>query len=161
MTPPVSPVLMSSDRMDWATPDSLFKPLDAEFGFTLDAAASADNARCTSFLDAASDGLRADWSELAQSGSVWVNPPYGRQIGAWVDKAAAEYHVNGCSVVMLVPARPDTKWWNRSAVRAAEIRFLRGRVRFVGAESCAPFPSALLIFDRRYHRPCLNWMDTP
>ncbi len=156
---PVHPAVMSSDRMDWGTPDSLFDPLNAEFGFTLDAAASAANAKCPEFFDAQADGLSRNWREAAQEGCTWVNPPYGRSIGDWVGKALAEYH-QGARVVMLVPSRTDTRWW-QLAVQASEIRFLRGRVRFVGADGHAPFPSALLVFHADYHRPCYQWMDTP
>jgi len=155
----LSSSLLSSDRMDWATPDALFRALDGEFAFTLDAAASSQNTKCPAFFDEEANGLERNWADAAKGGCVWVNPPYGRAIGQWVAKGWEEY-TRGARVVMLVPARPDTRWWS-VATRAPQVRFIRGRVRFVGADAPAPFPSALVVFDLAYHRPCYDWMDSP
>jgi hypothetical protein len=87
------------------------------------------------------DGLRQRWI-----GTCWMNPPYGRTIGAWVKKAREE-SLKGAIVVGLVPARTDTSWWQHEVMQCREIRLLKGRLRFVGAASPAPFPSALTIFD--------------
>jgi len=131
---------LSSERHDWTTPDDFWRSLDAEFGFTLDVAASPANAKCARYYTASDDGLTQPWE-----GVVWCNPPYGKTIGRWVEKAwyAAQA---GATVVMLVPARTDTGWWNDWAVKASQIRFVRGRLRFGGARSNAPFPSAVLVF---------------
>lgn len=133
-------VHFSSKTDLWATPQDLFSALDAEFSFELDVCALPENAKCARFFSPAADGLKQDWR-----GRVWMNPPYGRQIGKWVEKAHASAQA-GATVVCLLPARTDTKWWHDFVMPAAEIRFLRGRVRFGTAKSGAPFPSAIVVF---------------
>lgn len=125
----------------WATPPDIFDPLHTEFRFGLDACASPENRKCRRFFDKAQDALTRDWS---RHGAVWCNPPYGREIGRWVAKAWHESQ-KGVTVVCLVAARTDTAWWHDYAMRG-EVRFLRGRIRFVGARHNAPFPSAIVIF---------------
>lgn len=132
-------VHFSSQTVEWATPQLLFDDLDAEFGFEADVCATPENAKCPKFFTKADDGLAERWS-----GVCWMNPPYGRQIGHWVRKAF-ESAQQGATVVCLVPARTDTKWWNRYCV-FGEIRFLEGRLKFGGAKHSAPFPSAIVIF---------------
>jgi phage N-6-adenine-methyltransferase len=127
----------SSDTDEWETPQDLFDELDEEFGFELDVCATAKNAKCKRFYN--ENGLDKKWS-----GICWMNPPYGDVIGDWVEKARLSA-VNGTIVVCLVPARVDTNWWWDNC-RYGEIRFLRGRLKFGGAESSAPFPSAVVIF---------------
>jgi len=140
--------MFSSARDDWETPDDLFTELNAEFGFTLDVCATKANAKCARFISPEQDALHMRWGR----GEVcWMNPPYGRQIGWWMDKACGEAAVGRNCVVCLVPARTDTYWWHTYAM-TGEIRFLRGRVRFKGAKSGAPFPSAVVIFDGRSGR---------
>ena len=131
----------SSDRMDWETPDDLFQALDAEFHFTLDVCATKDNAKCPRFFTPKDDGLTQSWANEV----CWMNPPYGREIAAWMRKALAESK-RGATVVCLVPSRTDTTWWHDCAMKATERRFIRGRIRFVGAAHSAPFPSALVVF---------------
>ena len=121
----------------WATPPWLFEELDREFGFTLDVCADAGNHKCERFYTAEQDGLAQIWE-----GVCWCNPPYGRQIGKWVAKAAQA----GCTVVMLLPARTDTAWFHDYVYGKAEIRFIRGRLRFSGAKVNAPFPSMIVVF---------------
>lgn len=139
---PIADALFSSEKSDWETPEWLFKQLDEEFDFGLDAAANSLNAKCDLYIGEQRNALTADWSGL---GTVWLNPPYGRHIGQWIEKAYRESQ-KGITVVVLVPARTDTAWWHDWAMRAQEIRFIRGRLKFVGAASSAPFPSAILIF---------------
>lgn len=79
------------------------------------------------------------------SGTVWCNPPYGREIGKWVKKAAEKT----CTVVMLLPARTDTAWFHDFIYGKAEIRFVRGRLKFGGCRNSAPFPSMVVIFRRK------------
>jgi site-specific DNA-methyltransferase (adenine-specific) len=130
-----------SDSAEWATPPTFFATLDREFGFTLDACATPANAKCLKYFTLAEDGLQQPWQ-----GIVWCNPPYGRTIGLWLQKALAEVECGHASVVVcLVPARPDTGWWNDYAARG-EIRFHRGRLKFGNARSGAPFPSAVVVF---------------
>lgn len=138
----IAEALYSSEKGDWETPDWLFEQLDKEFQFYIDAAADDRNHKCDVWISEDDDALQVDWSA---GGNVWLNPPYGRGIGQWIQKAYEESR-KGMTVVVLVPARTDTAWWHDWAMRAAEIRFIRGRLKFVGAASSAPFPSALLIF---------------
>jgi phage N-6-adenine-methyltransferase len=127
----------------WETPANLFKKVDEEFHFTLDVCALPENAKCKRFFSPDEDGLKQPWD-----GICWMNPPYGREIGKWMEKAFNESQ-KGVVVVCLVPARPDTEWWHRFALRG-EIRFLRGRLKFGKAKSGAPFPSAIIIFRQRW-----------
>ena len=133
--------MFSSKRDDWETPWELYRRLDEEFGFTLDACATPENAKCKRFFAPADDGLAQAWT-----GVVWCNPPYGREIGKWVAKAyEASRGGENATVVCLLPARTDTAWWHDYCAKG-EVRFLRGRVKFVGAKSSAPFPSSIVIF---------------
>ena len=110
----------------WATPPEVFVPLDAEFGFTLDPCATAANAKCANFFDEATDGLAQDWGQHA----VFLNPPYGREVYAWTRKAR-ESAEHGAIVVGLLPASTDRAWWHDDVVGHAEVRYIRGRVRFL------------------------------
>ena len=138
--------LFSSAKTDWCTPQALFDALDAEFGFTLDAAATERSAKCERFFTKAGNGLAQSWG----GGCVFCNPPYGREIGAWVKKAHAEAQ-SGLTIVLLLPARTDTAWFHEYLYGQAELRFLRGRVRFTdedgNAYSSAPFPSMVAVFN--------------
>jgi phage N-6-adenine-methyltransferase len=138
----IAPALFRSDNAEWETPRALFARLDREFAFTLDVCATRANHLCAAYFTPEQDGLRRRWT-----GACWMNPPYGRSIGLWVEKA----HTEGASdtiVVSLLPARTDTSWWHDHVMKAREIRLLRGRLTFVGATSPAPFPSAVVIFGR-------------
>jgi phage N-6-adenine-methyltransferase len=132
-------VHFSSASDNWATPQDLFDRLDAVHGFTLDVCASADNAKCARFYTKEQDGLAQEWT-----GTCWMNPPYGREIGRWMSKAVQSAR-SGAIVVCLVPARTDTAWWHDYAVQG-EIEFIRGRVKFGGHKNSAPFPSAIVVF---------------
>lgn len=139
--------LFSSKTSDWETPDWLFDELNEEFNFVWDAAANRDNAKLANHLNIANDSLATPWHEvpLAYQGAWWLNPPYGRRMGQWTKKALDESQ-HGLTVVVLVPSRTDTGWWHNHAMMASEIRLIRGRLRFKGAGSAAPFPSAILVF---------------
>lgn len=135
--------MRSSESGEWTTPRDLFDELDAEFHFDLDAASTDENALCARHYTKTQDGLRQPWS-----GAVWCNPPYGREIGKWVRKAATD-NEGGVSV-LLVPARTDTAWWHDWIVgHATEVRFIRGRLRFGDSKASAPFPSAVVVYDKR------------
>lgn len=125
-------------RPDWETPPELFAKIDAEFHFTIDAAANARNTKCDWFLE---DGLEQSWGRNI----VWLNPPYDATLAKWVAKASAEAK-EGATVVCLIPARTDTRWWHQYVEGKAEVRFIKGRIRFVGAPFNAPFPSCLVVF---------------
>lgn len=137
------PALFRSQKDTWETPPEIFERLDAEFHFELDVCALSENAKCKKYFTPDLDGLSREWT-----GTCWMNPPYGRAIGEWMKKAWEESK-RGATVVCLVPARTDTAWWHDFAMKG-EIRFLRKRVRFVNAQSCAPFPSAIVIFRKRW-----------
>lgn len=134
-------VMFSSKSDIWETPQGLFDKLNSEFGFTLDAAALPDNAKCPSYYTPKDDGLIKPWT-----GTIWCNPPYGRTVGDWVRKAY-ETSLNGVTVVMLLPARTDTKWFHDFIYGKAEVRFLRGRLKFGGSKNSAPFPSMIVVFN--------------
>ena len=131
--------LFSGASDNWATPQALFNELDSEFGFELDVCASASNAKCQKFFTKEDDGLSQNWS-----GVCWMNPPYGRKIIHWMQKAH-ESAKAGATVVCLVPSRTDTKWWHAHA-RFGEVRFIKGRLKFGDGKGTAPFPSAVVIF---------------
>lgn len=132
--------LVASGRTVYGTPPALFSELNLEFDFTLDPCSTHDNALCALHFTEAENGLLQPWAPHR----VFMNPPYGRNIGKWTAKAAAE-STRGALVVGLVPASTDTAWWH-DTTRGAEIRFPRGRLRFVGMASNAPFPSAIVIW---------------
>lgn len=134
-------VMFSSKTDMWATPQDFFDKLNDEFHFTLDAAAIAENAKCDKFFSPEEDGFSQDWK-----GTVWCNPPYCRQTGKWVKKAYEESRKNGCTVVMLLPCRPDTAYFHDYILGKAEIRFIRGRLKFGGSKNSAPFPSMVVVY---------------
>ena len=135
--------MMSSATDQWGTPSDLFKELDTEFNFTLDACASPWNYKVDNYYSEEDNGLEQPWT-----GVVWCNPPYGRAIRNWIQKGY-ESSVTGATVVMLIPARTDTTYWHDYVMRG-DIRFLKGRIKFVQpdgtAKDPAPFPSAVVIF---------------
>jgi phage N-6-adenine-methyltransferase len=134
--------IFTSRSEEWATPWPLFRLLDAEFHFSLDACATAENAKCAKFHTVAEDGLAQSWAGEV----VFCNPPYGRKIYAWVRKCYQEGALGAATVVLLIPARTDTPWWHEYIMpHASEIRFIRGRVNF-GGRSSATFPSVVVVF---------------
>ena len=137
-------VMFSSKSNDWETPADFYSQLDAEFGFTLDPCASQASAKCSSFYTADDDGLSKNW----EGQTVFMNPPYGRKIGNWIQKAYEEGEKGNTRVVALIPARTDTKYWHNYCMKATEIRFVKGRLKFGkgNAKNSAPFPSAVVIF---------------
>lgn len=123
-------VHFSSQRMDWKTPKAVYQTLNAEFAFNHDPCPP----------NYVIDGLSSEWGE-----SNYVNPPYGRELPKWVQKSYEE-SVKGKTVVMLIPSRTDTRWWHDYCMKADEIRFIKGRLKFDDQENPAPFPSAIVIF---------------
>lgn len=128
-----------SETVEWSTPQELFDALNAEFNFTLDVAASSENAKLSRFFDKETNGLKQSWD----GENVWCNPPYGRVIKDWVQKASEQR--NGLSV-LLIPSRTDTKWFHEYVYGKAEIRFIKGRLKFGGHKSAAPFPNMICIW---------------
>jgi site-specific DNA-methyltransferase (adenine-specific) len=133
--------LFSRRSDEWETPQEFFQELDKEFHFDLDACASDENHKCDMYYTAADNGLSKNWGGHA----VWCNPPYSN-VKAWVRKAYYEGHKPNTVVVVLVFSRTDTKWWWNYVQHKAEVRFVKGRIKFGGSENNAPFPSALIIY---------------
>ena len=131
--------LLSSDSDEWDTPQWLYDALHKEFGFTLDPCATDENSKCDNWYTMIENGLLRNWG----TDSVFMNPPYSN-IAAWIRKAYGSAQ-EGATVVCLIPARTDTRWWHEYCMKS-EIRFLRGRLKFGEAENSAPFPSAVVIF---------------
>lgn len=138
-------LMFSSATDEWSTPLDLFAALDAEFHFGLDVAATAQNAKTPLYYDRESDGLARPWLSADPAAAVWCNPPYGRQIGKWVQRGWEQAQEHGATIVMLLPARTDTQWFQSYCVKG-EVRFLPGRLRFGGAKNAAPFPSMIVVF---------------
>lgn len=139
------PATSPSQSIVWRTPDALYRALDLEFAFTIDAAADAGNSRCDRRFDRETDALGQPWS----GERVFLNPPYGRDLERWVEKARAEAQDNGALVVMVLPARTGNIWFHRHCLPHAEIRFIRGRLSYtIGGESSsrAPFDSMVVVF---------------
>lgn len=165
-------VLFSSDSTEWETPKALFDQLNSEFNFEIDVCATYENRKCNNWLghgpgNIFTDGLKHNWGNMV----CWMNPPYGEPefpcednckkkkcknrghhiteympgVNDWVKKAYEE-SLKGATVVCLLPARTDTKWFHNWVLGKAEIRFIKGRLKFVGAPSSAPFPSMLAIY---------------
>lgn len=138
-------VLFSSKSDEWETPRDFFAAIDSEFHFDLDACATKQNRKCLRFFTRDDDALTRSWS-----GNVWCNPPYSN-IAEWVKKASYEANMGGCEVVvLLIPARTDTRWFHEYLYNKpnVELRFIRGRLKFGGSKNSAPFPSMLAIFRR-------------
>jgi phage N-6-adenine-methyltransferase len=142
-------VHFSSKTDQHATPQDFFDRLNARYGpFELDVCADASNTKCSLFFS--EGGLEKPW--LGESGRrIWMNPPYGREIGRWVAKAS-EVGATGGIVCCLLPARTDTVWWHTNVMpviqgaRRGEVLFVRGRLTFGNATASAPFPSAVVVF---------------
>lgn len=143
-------VIFSSAKKDWRTPKKLFEELSKEFDFTLDVAASVENAKCKRFFTEKENALLQSWNT---EGDVFCNPPYGRELGKWVEKARNESERHNINVVVLIPARTDTKYFHEHILGHAELRFIRGRLKFEiddgVAAGTAPFPSVIVVYKRR------------
>lgn len=135
--------IMFSSKTDlWATPQDFFDNLNQEFDFNLDVCALPENAKCKNYYTPEVDGLSQQWG-----GRVWCNPPYGREIAKWVQKGFESVQAGTASVcVMLLPARTDTKWFHSYVYNKAEIRFVKGRLKFGNSKNSAPFPSMVVVF---------------
>ncbi|MBO6899515.1 MAG: helix-turn-helix domain-containing protein [Shimia sp.] len=127
----------------WQTPPEIFVALEKVIGrFDLDPCAPSDvaAAHAKTVFTPKTNGLRQPWW-----GQVFMNPPYGREIKLWLEKASSEATA-GVQIVGLVPARTDTAWWHNFVVGQADVVFLRGRLAFGDGTQAAPFPSALIFW---------------
>lgn len=135
--------MFSSATDEWATPQGFFDKLNEEFHFTLDPCALPHNAKCKKFFTPNEDGLRQDWGGEI----VFCNPPYGRAISDWVRKCSEESKKPNTTVVALIPARTDTRYFHEYIYKKArDIRFIKGRLKFGSSKNSAPFPSMVIVF---------------
>ena len=145
----VDRVMFSSEKQDWETPRKLFEELNKEFNFETDIAASKENSKCLNYIDEEQDALSISWKGL---GNIFCNPPYKSDVQtAFVKKAYEESLKTGQRIVLLIPVRTDTKRWQDYIIGKAEVRFIRGRLKFENAgvphKDGATFPSAIVIYN--------------
>jgi len=145
-------LMFSNKNNAWCTPRDFFNKLNQEFNFTLDPCCLPKSALCKKFYTPDDDGLKQSWDNEV----VFCNPPYGRELGKWVKKASES---RGGQVVMLIPARTDTRYFHDYIYQKenVEIRFIKGRLKFIDMDyigkeedrkmSPAPFPSMIVIFN--------------
>lgn len=138
----MNPVMFSSESNEWTTPQEFFDKLNEEFNFNLDPCSTDENHKCDRYFTKKQDGLKQDWGGQR----VFVNPPYGTEISKWVEKSYREGIKDNTLVVMLIPARTDTKYFHDFILHRSEIRFIKGRLKFGEGKGSAPFPSMLVIF---------------
>lgn len=137
----INETLYSSASEEWGTPQDFFDILNEEFNFTLDPCATKENAKCKKFFTKEDNGLVQDWGKEI----VFCNPPYGRSVGDWMKKCY-ESSLGGAVVVCLIHSRTDTRWFHNWVYGKAELRFVKGRLKFGGSKNSAPFPSLLAIY---------------
>lgn len=138
-------VHFSSETAEWATPQATFDELNKEFSFTLDPCATKKNAKCKKFFTKKDNGLEQSW----EGETVFCNPPYGSELPLWVEKCYRESRKPGTTVVMLIPARTDTRYFHQFIYHRSRLRFLKGRLKFGSAKHSAPFPSMVVIYQKR------------
>lgn len=136
-------VMFSSKTDLWSTPQQFFDMLNEEFHFTLDPCSTDENAKCDKHFTIEQDGLKQSWS----GETVFCNPPYGRETPKWIKKCHDESE--RATVVMLIPARTDTKAFHDYIYGKAEIRFIKGRLKFGDSKNAAPFPSMVVVFKNK------------
>lgn len=137
--------MFSSKSDEWETPQKTFDELNDEFRFDLDPCADESNHKCEKYFTKEQDGLLQDWGGF----SVFCNPPYGKELSKWVMKSYWESQKPNTVVVMLIPARTDTRWFHDYIYGKAEIRFIKGRLRFNNSKSNAPFPTMIVVFGEK------------
>lgn len=137
----INKVMFSSKSDEWETPQQIFDILDAEFNFNLDPCATEKNHKCDTFYTAETNGLLQKWGGCR----VFCNPPYSN-ISEWVEKAFRETRNDNTLVVMLIPSRTDTRYFHDYINHRAEVRFIKGRLKFGESKNSAPFPSMIVIF---------------
>lgn len=141
---------LSSKTDNWATPKDFFDNLNEEFHFTLDPCANEENHKCDLFYTKEQDGLTKDWGGHV----VFCNPPYGKEIADWVRYSYEQSQKPNTTVVMLIPARTDTRYFHDYIYGKAEIRFIKGRLKFGDATNAAPFPSMIVVYRKN------NWLES-
>ena len=164
-TPWTDQKLFSSASVEWATPQDLFDLLNDEFGFGLDAAAGPHNAKCDFYIDKNQNSLTTDWITYVNPGeAVWLNPPWGRKVGDWVAKAFSQAVQYRLTVVCLLPANTDTAWWHEYVMHAAQVRLIKGRLKFIrddGHTGPCPKGAAVVVFTPWGGPPSFTSMERP
>jgi len=138
----VQQTMFSSKSTEWETPQDFYERLNNTFQFDLDPCATVATTKCKNYFTKEEDGLSKSW----QGHRVFMNPPYGRAIKKWIEKAHEEGKKPNTVVVCLIPARTDTKYWHKHCMKASEIYFVKGRLKFGNSKNAAPFPSAVVVF---------------
>lgn len=136
--------LFTSNSDEWETPRELFTSLDKRFKFTLDPCSTKENHLCNKYYTKEENGLCKSW----KGETVFVNPPYSK-IKQWVEKCYKEYETNGTTIVMLIPSRTDTRYFHEYIYHKSEIQFIKGRLHFSNSKNSAPFPSMIVIYERK------------
>ena len=138
-------LMFSSKSNEWATPQPFFDKLDEKFNFTLDPCATKKTAKCKKYFTAKDNGLSKSW----EGETVFVNPPYGKELKHWVKKSYEESRNANTTVVLLCPARTDTQYFHNYMMKASELHFIKGRLKFENdskEKNSAPFPSVIAVF---------------
>jgi site-specific DNA-methyltransferase (adenine-specific) len=143
--------LFASKKQDWRTPAYVFRYFNEIYSFGLDAAATPWSATCTNFITPKEDALSIDWSKAYPNvHAIWLNPPYGRGLGAWMGHCYEMASAGNQTIAALVMARTDTRWWHDYCMRAQTIYLIKGRLKFLDsvgvAANSAPAPSALVVW---------------
>ena len=146
--------MFSSNNDNWSTPQSFFDKLNKIYNFTLDPCATDTSHKCDKYYTEEQDGLSESWS----GETVFMNPPYGRGIKHWLKKAYEESRNENTTVVCLIPARTDTKYWHEYCMKAEKIYFVKGRLKFGGATNSAPFPSCVVVFEESKKTPAMDYL---
>lgn len=131
----------SHESDEWETPKDFYEQINEEFSFNLDPCATEANHKCELYYTAEEDGLSKNWGGRR----VFCNPPYS-QIAKWVEKCYEEGRKENTLVALLIPSRTDTRYFHDYIYNRAEIRFIKGRLKFGDGKNSAPFPSMLVIF---------------
>ena len=133
----------SNKSVEWSTPADLYNELDQEFHFEYDLCATPQNAKAEKYYTKKEDGLKQEWK-----GTCFANPPYGRGLNQWVEKAYNTAMSGEATTVMLLPVRSDTAWFHDFCLKSNDIRYIRGRLKFSDSQSSAPFSSMVVTFSK-------------
>ena len=145
---------IATAKGEWGTPVPLFNLLNAEYGpFEIDLAASEENTKCDSYFDKEVDSLKVEWRKFK---TAFLNPDHSKGvIDAFMEKCRDETRGRGLRIVTLIPLAAETGWFQANVMKAAEIRFISGRVNYVGKRKdgsvvtqSPPFTSCIAIFDK-------------
>jgi len=145
-------LMFSSKKDTWSTPQEFYDKLNKTYNFTLDPCASHADHKCDKYFTIGDNGLEQSWA----GETVFMNPPYGRGIKHWLKKAYEESLKEDTTVVCLIPARTDTKYWHDYCMKAEKIYFVKGRLKFGGSTNAAPFPSCVIVFQKEIKAPRMD-----